>query len=95
MATAPSYPMPPGGGVPVGYTPGQQPPGAAMQGQTVVVTAPVRYGQNPTNMTCYHCQAQILTTTSKKPGVAGNIKVFENIYEFLSSYSSEKSYILI
>jgi len=78
LAAAPSYPMPPsGGGVPYGQPTTQQPPPMQpmppMQGalgQTVVVTTPVRYGKESTTMRCFHCQAQIQTSTSAKPGAA-------------------------
>ena len=71
--------MPPSGaGAPIGPSPNQQPPPAQpmqpMQGtpgQPIIVTAPVRYGKQSTTMRCYHCQAQIQTSISAKPGAAG------------------------
>ena len=80
MNTAPSYPMPPqNASRPVGPTSFQQPPPMqpmqpmqAAPGQTVVVTAPIRYGKDPANVKCPYCQAQVQTSTSTKPGAAGN-----------------------
>ena len=83
MNTAPSYPMPPQNAAhPERPTSFQQPPPMQpmqpMQGapgQTVVVTAPIRYGKDPANVKCPYCQAQVQTSTSTKPGTAGNYLV--------------------
>jgi len=61
-STAPSYAHPPPGtAIPPVY---QQP----IPAQQVMVQAPIAYGKDPVSMKCFHCGAQIQTSTESSPG---------------------------
>ena len=61
----PLYPqLPPGTAIP----PGSQQPVPVQQ---VIVQAPIQYGKDPITMKCFHCQAQIQTSTSTSAGPMG------------------------
>ena len=92
MNTAPAYTRPPqNAAAPVGPASFQQPPPMqpmqpmqAAPGQTVVVTAPIRYGKDPANVKCPYCQAQVQTSTSTKPGTAGNYSFIATKQEIMA-----------
>ena len=76
---APVYPQPPPGTIVAQAQYPQPPPGAVVFGgaqpapvvQTVVVSTYIRYGRDPMDITCPHCQSHIRTSTKSRPGAMG------------------------
>ena len=71
---ATQYPQPPPGAVAVQgpYVQGpytHQPPGSVPAPAPII--AGIRYGREPITMKCFHCEKQITTSTSSKPGAMG------------------------
>ena len=69
--TAPmmQYPQPPPGTVTGPGPYAHQPPGTVPAPAPIV--AAIRYGREPITMKCFHCEKQITTSTSSKPGAMG------------------------